>query len=896
MRYQEGEVNWSTEHVDKVVNDIKEIIQTGRGERAFHIYAPYGKPLCVHPINQFFFGEGDSTSSEEYPESDSEDEEEKETTEETGGIKRDFQEITGDDPEDCDLIQVWSRDENEAESYYVSNDLSVHQVKQIKVEEQDSNHDDEENSVISQNSVNVYSLPVVQMKMEICCASFGDPDSMPSADIQESMDMDSTNTRAGRPEETKSTEDPEDHWSPIQYSELDWEEYIYNSPNVDFMRDQMKLTRFCLKRVANAKGYRGMNAINWLMKVERKLTQIGYCYLWKLSNSNIWNIQRALYQRNLRLLKDRTVLLLNKSATDMLNDIMREYRKSLRRKDREINVQHEEITQLRREIRSLRDENTEMACTNEALVSGRDSTKSDTSEMALVMNNGGTMATKTIWIADSGASTHMGNDDTGMNNIKFVNIPIKIGNAKHLFASKMGDKHITIIQEDGTTVDCVLKDFQYVPGMWTNLISLTKAMQQNWTIGSVGETLFMTKHGTKVKFDKKLKTTSGFVSGCEVVSRTTSSKGEILLTSLLEKGREVHIQDFHNIMGHPSIDTTEKTATTYGITLIGQPQPCEECALAKSKQANVSKETDIKSNTPGERLFIDISSIQQQSYGGSKFWCLVVDDCTDMCFSFFLKQKSDQVPLLVDFFKDIRAKYSYPVTYIRCDNAGENTALEKACLKAGLGIQFEYTSPNTPQYNGRVERKLAVLYTRCRAILNGAKLTSAMRNGLWAEAAKHATELENTLVTKNKPVAAYTAFYKKDNPAFPHFHVFGEMAIVSYGRDLNRFKPKHLNRGRPCIYLGRSPDHPNDTYRFLNLDTYKIITSRDVAWLGKPYGTWKGLKCNVKHISNNDEDDDDNERDWLTLVPNPTATMPECRLPLQPASKEGEICLLLKSR
>jgi hypothetical protein len=36
---------------------------------------------------------------------------------------------------------------------------------------------------------------------------------------------------------------------------------------------------------------------------------------------------------------------------------------------------------------------------------------------------------------------------------------------------------------------------------------------------------------------------------------------------------------------------------------------------------------------------IDTSSVKKASFGGSKFWLLVIDDYTDMCWSTFLKKK-----------------------------------------------------------------------------------------------------------------------------------------------------------------------------------------------------------------------------------------------------------------
>ncbi len=61
-----------------------------------------------------------------------------------------------------------------------------------------------------------------------------------------------------------------------------------------------------------------------------------------------------------------------------------------------------------------------------------------------------------------------------------------------------------------------------------------------------------------------------------------------------------------------------------------------------------------------------------------------------------------------------------------CNNAGENVSLQKAYKQEGLGMFFEYTTPGTPQQNGRVEQKFATLYNRVRAMLNGGKFTSSL--------------------------------------------------------------------------------------------------------------------------------------------------------------------------
>ena len=54
--------------------------------------------------------------------------------------------------------------------------------------------------------------------------------------------------------------------------------------------------------------------------------------------------------------------------------------------------------------------------------------------------------------------------------------------------------------------------------------------------------------------------------------------------------------------------------------LEGQLEKCEDCALAKARQKNVPKINVKKSQTKGERLYMDTSSVKNKSFGGSKYW------------------------------------------------------------------------------------------------------------------------------------------------------------------------------------------------------------------------------------------------------------------------------------
>ena len=146
------------------------------------------------------------------------------------------------------------------------------------------------------------------------------------------------------------------------------------------------------------------------------------------------------------------------------------------------------------------------------------------------------------------------------------------------------------------------------------------------------------------------------------------------------KERTMDINVAHRIFGHPSEATTKSTAKTYGWTLTGKLEKCDECTLAKIRQQNLNKEA-TPSSKKGERLYIDISSIKKRSYGGSKFWVLIVDDFTKMKWSLFLKNKSELTDKVLLFLKTIHEEVKVIVQSICCNNAGENKILEENCKK-----------------------------------------------------------------------------------------------------------------------------------------------------------------------------------------------------------------------
>ena len=440
-----------------------------------------------------------------------------------------------------------------------------------------------------------------------------------------------------------------------------------------------------------------------------------------------------------------------------------------------------------------------------------------------------------LYIADTGASCHMTHTDKGMFEWEPINEKITLGNGAQIVATKQGKKAVTLKQQDGKSIEVILTNVKYVPALAPyNLFSITAALDKGFKLGNEGKALTLTKGGVTIKFDKLIPTKSGWVCGATMEPR---NKSERSIEPRLKEGKAYEINSLHELFGHQSHDTLQRTAKYYEYRLKGSFEECEDCAQAKARQRNLGQAIEeSRAKKVGERLHMDISSIKSESFGGAKYWLLIMDEFSGYCWSHMLIAKSETKTKLLE---TLRYKWDVEVKSIRCDNAGENHKAREELEKAGFGVEFEFTASNTPQQNGKVERKFATLYGRVRSMLNGADVPEEMRKKLWAECATTATFLENVTVRKDQEEPPLTIITGKQSKRIPYLRRFGEIGIVK--QDDGMINKLH-NKGTPAMFVGYALSNPKDTYRMLNLETLKINVTRDVRWLNVKYNAWKARK------------------------------------------------------
>ena len=232
----------------------------------------------------------------------------------------------------------------------------------------------------------------------------------------------------------------------------------------------------------------------------------------------------------------------------------------------------------------------------------------------------------------------------------------------------------------------------------------------------------------------------------------------VLATALPKK----NINDLHIELGHPSETITHDTAKALGIQVIVIFKPCKDCALGKAKQYTVSKKAVTHSKILRERHFFHISYPLTPTFVDKWHWLLIVENSSSYIWSFFLKEKSDLVDAMVGLIQSFKNKYNFQVRFLHFSNAGENQAFEWTCKQEGLGVNFKYTAPSIPQWNGCIEWKFATLFNRVHTMLNSGNFTAYLKNGLWAKAAYTNMLLENNIVTSNRNLSQFQQFLGRE--------------------------------------------------------------------------------------------------------------------------------------
>jgi hypothetical protein len=193
--------------------------------------------------------------------------------------------------------------------------------------------------------------------------------------------------------------------------------------------------------------------------------------------------------------------------------------------------------------------------------------------------------------------------------------------------------------------------------------------------------------------------------------------------------------------------------------------------------------------------------------------------------------KSDCSRQIQQWYHQAKNKQGKPLKEIHSDGGGEFTSTELREFYAAEGIYQTTTMQNTPEHNGRAERKGRTIMESCKAMLYHANAPLE----LWGEAVKTATFVRNLAGIKANRDKTPNQLWHGDGSdtmkeSLKHLRVFGCDAWVHIPED---YRTKLEAKARKCIFLGY--DDSGVGYRFYHVDSATIVRSADADFEEKSF-------------------------------------------------------------
>ena len=324
-------------------------------------------------------------------------------------------------------------------------------------------------------------------------------------------------------------------------------------------------------------------------------------------------------------------------------------------------------------------------------------------------------------IIDTGASHHMAGELSQLVNVRDT-APCAVGFADvgTTTSSSMGD---LILSE---TIS--LKDVLYVPNLDCTLISVSKLLRHMNCFALFTDAICLLQ-------DRSSKTLIGAgeerdgVYYFKDVSMARVSKAEGKSDQLL----------WHQRMGHPAFTVFPMV---FGVMNNVCSSLCDICFRAKQTR-DVFFESSNKTTKCFELIHVDVwGPYRVPASSGALYFLTIVDDYSRAVWTYLLTAKSEVRKVVERFCKYSEKQFGKSVQMVRSDSGMEFMCLSNFFLDNG--IVHQTSCVDTPQKNGRVERKHRHILNVARAMLFQSKRPIKF----WGEAISSATHVINLTPSK----------------------------------------------------------------------------------------------------------------------------------------------------
>ena len=235
-------------------------------------------------------------------------------------------------------------------------------------------------------------------------------------------------------------------------------------------------------------------------------------------------------------------------------------------------------------------------------------------------------------------------------NKNLISRSVRTAKGAHMKMLFEGDINVDVITKNGDVTSGTLR-VKVIPVMKQKLFSFTHAMLGGWTMQGgqtkQGELFIALTHEDHkpIIFDRVLKAGNSVLLIAKIVIRNPEEVNAVIVNGRQSK------EYYHRVTGHAGHPLMDGKAKYYKVDFTCKANNCLSCSLEKIRQKNIPKKNENKSDNPGKRMYLDISSMRKPSMGGRQHWVMLVDEATKYKKSFFLRKKNEQLERIIDWIK-----------------------------------------------------------------------------------------------------------------------------------------------------------------------------------------------------------------------------------------------------
>lgn len=420
------------------------------------------------------------------------------------------------------------------------------------------------------------------------------------------------------------------------------------------------------------------------------------------------------------------------------------------------------------------------------------------------------------WTIDSGCTCHMTNDRAFFVEFKHgVVVDVTLADGTKTKSTGAGSGVIMGVNGKGERVAITLENVLFVPSLEGGLVSVRK-------LATKGLTVVFEATGCSIKSADDSVLAVGELVGCQYKLKLAEQCLAVV------KNHSVNCQHtWHRRMGHRDINVVNAIVVqglADGIKLAdcGERIVCECCLRGKLVRKPFPQVQERKSKRPLDIVHTDLCGpMEHPTPSGNKYFITLIDDFSRFCVVFLLKSKDEAAEKIMEYVRWAENIFNRKPCVLRSDGGGEYVGEKLKQFCRSEGIQQQFSTPYSPQSNGVAERKNRSLQEMASCMLLDANLPKRY----WGEATLTATFIQNRLPSRavdKTPFELWTG----NKPNLTDLRIFG---CEAYVRVPDAKRKKFDPRSKKLVFVGYSGCHKG--YRFLDVETNRIIISRDAEFL-----------------------------------------------------------------